>query len=329
MKKLLLSPTLTLLLLLVPNWARANSYSTSFPATENPISQGGMWLNGGANGLNWGNVQTTPGLAFGTTISGGPPYNDSVAALTGTWGANQTACGTVYTVNQNDSVYEEVEIHLRTTISANSLTGYEFNFRMTHDGSQYAQIVRWNGPLNDFNSLALVSGPGINNGDIVCATANGSQLSSSINGVTVVTASDSTFAGGSPGMGFWMEFGSTSQLADYGFTQFSANDNGSTTTTTTSPTSAPLPTASLQASSNTITPGQSVTLTWNSTNATTLAIEPGLHSVAASGSAVNYTHRDNHLYAYCDWSRRHGCPEHHGDRHHATCAHPVQETCAP
>jgi hypothetical protein len=286
MKRFLLSPTVTLLLLLIPNLARANSYSTSFPATETPISQGGMWLNGGANGVNWGNVNTNPGLALGTTVSGGPPYNDSIAVLTGTWGTNQTACGTVHSVNQGSGAYEEVEIHLRSTISASRANGYEFNFRLTHDGSQYAQIVRWNGAMNDFTSLALVGGPGIQNGDIVCATAIGSKLSSTINGVTVVTATDSTFAGGAPGMGFWMQFGSSSQLTDYGFTQFSANDNGGSGTTTTPPPASPAPTASLQTSEATILDGGSASLTWNSANATSLSIEPGIGGVAAQGSAV-------------------------------------------
>src|SRR5262249_6167422 len=42
------------------------SYSTTFPLTENSISEGGSWTNGGATGLGWANVQTTPGLSFGT-----------------------------------------------------------------------------------------------------------------------------------------------------------------------------------------------------------------------------------------------------------------------
>jgi hypothetical protein len=287
MKRVLLSPMATLLLLLIPNLARANSYSTAFPAAETPTTQGGMWLNGGANGVNWGNVNTSPGLAYGTTVSGGPPYNDSIAVLTGTWGANQTACGTVYSVNQGGGTYEEVEIHLRSTITANIANGYEFNFRLTHDGSQYAQIVRWNGALNSFTSLALVSGPGISNGDIVCATANGSTLSSSINGVPVVSATDSTFTGGSPGMGFWMQFGSSSQLTDYGFTQFSANDNGAVAATpgSSSPTP-PVPTANFQTSDATIQDGGSATLSWSSANATSLSIEPGIGGVAAQGTAV-------------------------------------------
>jgi peptidoglycan-associated lipoprotein len=44
------------------------------------------------------------------------------------------------------------------------------------------------------------------------------------------------------------------------------------------------PTANLQASSNTIRRGDSVTLTWSSTNATSLNLSPGVGSVSAEGS---------------------------------------------
>ena len=73
-------------------------YTTNFaspPAPENPISEGGNWINGGATGLEWGNVQTSAGLAFGTIVNGAPPSNDSTAVLTGTWGPNQTAQATL------------------------------------------------------------------------------------------------------------------------------------------------------------------------------------------------------------------------------------------
>jgi hypothetical protein len=72
----------------------AKSYTTSFLLTENPISEGGNWINGKAVGLDWANVQTTPGLAFGTeTGSGG--YDDSTALLTGSWGADQHVKATI------------------------------------------------------------------------------------------------------------------------------------------------------------------------------------------------------------------------------------------
>jgi len=197
-------------------------YTTKFPLTENPISESGKWINGGTTGIDWGNVQTTPGHAFGTVVSLGPPYNDSTAVLAAPWPANQTAKATVHTVNQTSGVYEEVELRLRTTITAHSITGYEFNFRCIADGSQYAQIVRWNGALNDFTYVDSRTGPGLHDGDVVMATAVGSTLTTYINGTAIFSATDSTFATGHPGVGFYNQGGTLSQNADYGFEDFTA-----------------------------------------------------------------------------------------------------------
>jgi len=34
------------------------SYSTDFPLEEDPISEGGMWINGKADGIDWTDVAT-------------------------------------------------------------------------------------------------------------------------------------------------------------------------------------------------------------------------------------------------------------------------------
>jgi hypothetical protein len=204
------------------------SYSTNFLAREDPISEGGKWINGGSTGRNWGNVQTIPGLAFGTTVSGAPPYNDSAAVLAGTWGPNQIAQATVYSVNQTQAIAEEVELLLRTTITARRIKGYEFDYRVTSDGSQYLGIVRWNGRLNDFTNLTQKScatgGPGLHNGDTVMATAIGSTLTMYINGTKYCEATDTAYTGGSPGMGFWNWGGTVEDNKNYGFTNFTASD---------------------------------------------------------------------------------------------------------
>ena len=191
----------TLTLLLSAGSLAANSYSSNFSVTENPISENGKWVNGKVIGLDWANVRTTPGLAFGTE-TGKVTYDDSTAVLAGTWRANQMAQARVHTVNQTSMVYEEVELRLRTTISAHTITGYEINFRCTSDGSQYVQIVRWNGPLGRFTYLTNVKGPGLHNGDTVKATIIGSTITVYIDGVQVAQARDSTYVTGSPGMGF-------------------------------------------------------------------------------------------------------------------------------
>ena len=72
--------------------AIAGTYATNFPLTENPTSEGGYWING----IDWADVATTPGRAFGTQTVNSPNYSDSTALLIGSWGPNQTAQGTVF-----------------------------------------------------------------------------------------------------------------------------------------------------------------------------------------------------------------------------------------
>ncbi len=134
------------------------SYTTSFPLTETPISESGNWINGKANGLDWANVVTTPGLAMGTE-SGAGGFDDSTALLTGSWGPNQTATATVRSVNQNSNILRRGrEILPRSSISAHINSGYEINFRCLASGTTYIQIVRWNGALGSFTLLDARAG---------------------------------------------------------------------------------------------------------------------------------------------------------------------------
>jgi hypothetical protein len=204
-----------LLLALVPALAwTQGTYTTSFPLTENPISEGGRWINGGTVGLNWTNVATTTGKAFGTESAPPTVDDDSTAILTGTWGCNQTLTATVYATG---SVNGEVELRLHTSVAAHSITGYEMNFSVA-----YSQIVRWNGALNQFTILATQSSTGVKNGDVVKGTIDCSgHLTEYINGVVVNTATDTTYATGSPGIGF---FANNPPDSAYGFSQFTATD---------------------------------------------------------------------------------------------------------
>ena len=209
------------------NQGTSRTYTTTFPLTENPISEVGNWVNGKAVGLDWSDVQTIPGLAFGTE-SGNNGYDDSTALLTGTWGPNQSAEATVHTVHQNDNIFEEVELRLRSSLSAHSATGYEINFRCSKTSNAYTQIVRWNGPLGNFTYVASNQGSqyGVKDGDVIKATIVGNVITAYINGVQVVQGTDKKFASGSPGMGFFLQ-GTTGVNRDYGFTRFTASD-GST-----------------------------------------------------------------------------------------------------
>jgi tetratricopeptide (TPR) repeat protein len=204
------------------------TYTTNFPLTENPISENGIWENGKAIGLDWADAATVPGRAFGLEFglgSGSKAYDDAAALLTGNWGPDQTAQATVYSMNQNDSIYEEVELRLRSSLSAHIATGYEILFRCSKSQDAYAEIVRWNGPLGSFTYLDRHKGAqyGVATGDVVKATIAGNVITAYINGVQIAQATDSTYPTGHPGMGFFLQ-GTTGVNRDYGFTSFTASD---------------------------------------------------------------------------------------------------------
>src|SRR5882672_6733604 len=111
------------------------THSTHFALTENPISEGGNWINGQTTGLDWHDVSTTPGLAIGH--QSGSSYTDGTALLTGAWGPTQTVEAVVHTVKQHDSCYQEVEMRLRSALTAHSCTGYEISFKMSKTSSAY------------------------------------------------------------------------------------------------------------------------------------------------------------------------------------------------
>jgi chitodextrinase len=200
-------------------------YVTNFLISEKPISEGGNWINGKADGLDWTDVQIIPGLAFGTQ-TGSNGYDDSVALVSGTWGPDQTAEATVHSINQSLNYFEEVELWLHGNITAHSATGYEINFRCTGDfNAGYLQIVRWNG-LNDYTYLN-VTGPGVNgvkNGDVVKASISGNTITVWVNEIQVAQATDNVFTSGRPGMGFFLQ-AATGVNSDFGFTNFKATDN--------------------------------------------------------------------------------------------------------
>lgn len=216
------------LLVLAPFCApalEARSYSTRFATAENPISEDGKWTNGKSVGLDWADVATVRGLAFGLE-SGSTGYDDSTALLRGPWGADQWATATVYSQNQiGGSIYEEGELRLRISLSPHRCTGYEILFRCLKNSDSYVQIVRWNGPLGSFTYLADQKGPkcGISDGDVVKATIVGNVITAYINNVQVVQAVDDTYSSGNPGMGFFLQ-GASGVNRDYGFSSFTASD---------------------------------------------------------------------------------------------------------
>ena len=295
--------------------AIAATYTTNFPLTENPISEGGHWINGLINGLDWADVATTPGRAFGTQTGIGPNFADSTALLTGSWGPTQTVQAVVYIASGDSSTFEEVELRLRSSLSAHSCTGYEVNFSVKPD-NPYCQIVRWNGPLGDFTLLDARS-VGVVNGDVVKATAVGSTITCYINNTAIFSVNDTTYPSGNPGMGFYLQDGLGPPL-NYGFSSYTASDGTQTPTPTPTTSPTPTPTATFTptptaTATATFTPTPTPTATHTPTATPTATFTPtptptAIHTPTATPTATAHADTDSNSYnntyadshAYCN-----------------------------
>ena len=215
------------------------NYTTNFPATENPISEGGQWINGGVTGgVNlWGNVRTNGGLAFGANEP--TQYGDPTAIMAGTWGPTQTVTGVVKVNSVPSSCCHEVEVRLRSSISANRITGYEVLCPVHASPGYGIQIVRWNGANGQFVYINTGNAHQCVNGDQLMATATGSNpttIKVYINGNLMLTGVDhgtetgpSGAAGpwtdGSPGIGFYDN--ADNNWSSFGLSSFTASDGTS------------------------------------------------------------------------------------------------------
>ena len=200
------------------------SYTTNFAATENPISEGGQWVDGKAAGLDWNNPLTTAGHAVASVKSGlgSSRYDDSIAHLSSNFAANQYAQGTVYRAPgyaPNGSKHE-IELLLHFSITAHHAHGYEVTWGWDGDFA----IVRWNGLLGDYTVLYVNAAPGpgqLVDGDVVRAEIIGNVIKVYKNGGLVATApADTTWPNGQPGMGFWPVDSSIKE--NYGWTSYQA-----------------------------------------------------------------------------------------------------------
>jgi len=240
MKKLILA----VLLQFWPIWVCSQTYSTSFPLTENPLSERSKWVGGQSSGGNlWGEIQTSGGMAYG--VSEPTLYGDPTAILTGRWAADQQAKVTVMISRTPTVCCHEIEVRLRVTISEHRITGYEVYCSIV-PGNKYCHIARWSGPNGLYCNIEP-SSPRIYlvNGDVLGGTVTGSNpalITAYLNGVRIMQVSDSgneggegtdcspgrpVFTTGSPGIGFY-DNQNDKQWNDFGVSHFSANAGAQT-----------------------------------------------------------------------------------------------------
>lgn len=225
----------------LPDAPPVRTYRTEFTAVENPISENGLWLNGRADGIDWIDVISAGGYAYGEVsrmtsaerrveqgnLAAGDDaaapvgdYDDPTAVLTGTWGRNQYGRATVYSKNPTDEYFQEVQIRLRHNLRPHFCNGYEVFWRCLKSDEAYAEIVRWNGAIGDWTSIARHQGSeyGVQHGDIVEATIFGNEIKGFINGVEVISVTDDVVSEGAPGIGFNFYVSTTN--VDHGFSTF-------------------------------------------------------------------------------------------------------------
>lgn len=199
-------------------------YFTDFAATENPISEGGVWINGKLNGSDWQDIATENGRAKATDFMySAPPYDDCIAHIDAAqiaFTANQYAQATVYRV-PGYSQGHEIELYVRMAITPHNARGYEAYWNSTYTD---VYLVRWNGALNDFTVLTTGSvGAEPATGDVMRMEVSGSTITVKVNGNTVITYSDSTFANGQPGLGL-NPYGASSDFTSYTFSDWQAGN---------------------------------------------------------------------------------------------------------
>lgn len=257
------------------------TYSTLFPLTENPISEGGNWTNSSGD---WGAVRTTAGQAYGVSLP--TQYGDPTAIVSGSWGATQTAQGVVHVGTVPTS--GEVELRLRTTLSTGVNSGYEFLCPTQNSPGYGYQIVRWNGTAGQFVYINSATSPHqCIDGDVLTATASGTNpvvMNFYNNGTLVATACDNgnasgwsgtcngisytysgpggaagPFTSGNPGIGFYD--GNNVDWAKFGFSYFIATDSNQVALTCSTANVSTAVTAATDGTSVYIPPG---TCTWSS-----------------------------------------------------------------
>lgn len=218
-----------------------SSYSTTFPANETPISEGGRWTKltpegGASDHSGWHGMLTSGGNIMprynSGAVGGGPlagEYDDCYAYLTGQWPNNLRAEATIYVGTGN----KEIELLFRVSDQASParVWAYECLFDI---GVGSVEITRWNGPPTDYSTLDAGS-PGVySDGDRVAATVTGTNpvvitcyhapAADPTNWTQILTYSDTAgnrLVSGAPGIGAFCRTSAPNPSLDYGLKDYS------------------------------------------------------------------------------------------------------------
>lgn len=193
-----------------------SSFTTTFPVTENPISESGAWVH---NATSWQRIQTTGGNAIAAAYT--ENYDDAYAYLANWAGNDYEIIATIYFPSGNPG---ETELLVRLTDTASTVTCYECLYNAV--GSW--QIVRWNGAMTDFTVVAGGSCPTGSNGNQIRATVVGTALNfywranSGASWTSIGSYGSVNLATGKPGVGLYVH-ASSGNRTTVGFQDFTVN----------------------------------------------------------------------------------------------------------
>lgn len=191
---------------------------TSFDLDENPISGGGIWQEqGGLSGLDWTNVQSQGGIAFGT-LTGFGGYNDSIALLGGFSPDYRLSAVIHFDGTRDESTSShEVELILRGSYDPHVQHLYECNLGYSGPEGWYAQVFVLDGTIGTFVDIGqgVNAVPEVQDGDVFRAEIVGNVIHTYLNDLELVTATDDTLPSGQPGIGFFWR--GTENASDFGF----------------------------------------------------------------------------------------------------------------
>lgn len=205
------------------------TYSSNFPGTENPISQGGIWNRGFTEGIDWQNIRTTPGLCFGVGPSGS--FDDCTADLKPSYGISSTKHYSRLVIRRaagyTPPSTQEVATYVGATTSANVSKRYE---TLAAFGGAI-QLVRWNGALNDVTLNGDAAWPNtpvgsgasdLQDSDVLetryDASTGTPQITVYVNNVQVYSVADTSagkLTSGQPGLGFFARSGGGLDMTAY------------------------------------------------------------------------------------------------------------------
>lgn len=162
------------------------SYSTTFSATENPLSEGGVWSR--TDTLSTA-MRSTGGICYGT-ITGSGTYDDSQAALSG-FGSRVRSTATLFRSGSIGALNHEIELTFRGTETSTTTKKYEI--LCNKDGG--IQFMRWVGGhgFDQFTDLGLFAGT-----NSISTPADGLIITAEVETVSAGTVELRFYTGSTP-----------------------------------------------------------------------------------------------------------------------------------